>query len=155
VILFHFTAAAHLEQILADRLIKTTESNISMMIANAGPPVVWLTDTPTAELGHGLNLGSHDKTAVRFEVDVPGIRWMDWAPKSTMDPRWVEILLRIGGGQEAADHWYIWPAPIRSDRWRAIHAPHPIDVPRQGPASGPPLPPSGPAGYLSLASGTN
>lgn len=128
--LYHFTHPGHLPAIFDAAMLTTTESNIGAPFAtegptglHAGPDVVWLLDSPTievlpgptdADMTHGLY---PEKRAVRFEVDVPGIRWLDWAPASAMSSDWRDVLIRSAGGMEAVEHWYIFPAPIRQRRW--------------------------------------
>lgn len=120
---YHYTSLHHLPKIQADGVITTTESNFSLYTAHAGPAVVWLTDLPDlGETSHGLEGSFYDKKQVRIEVRVPAIRWLDWEPALTgMDKQSRAILIDTGGGMTAAGHWYIWPAPIRANRWGGIH----------------------------------
>lgn len=121
---YHFTSRRHLPVILTDGLLKPTESNVSPDEAHAGPPVVWLLDLPEIPVdSHGLRMPEGvdlDKTEVRFEVNVPAIHWLDWEWTSMMDRQWREIIIRVGGGERAADHWYVWPAPIKRNRWISV-----------------------------------
>lgn len=120
---YHYTSLHHLPKIQADGVLKLTESNFSLFKEHAGPPVVWLTDLPElGEASHGLEGSYYDKKQVRIEVRVPAIRWLDWEPAlNGMDAASRDILIDTGGGMAVAEHWYIWPAPIRAIRWGAIH----------------------------------
>lgn len=115
--LYHFTSGAHWIHIAGDGVLHPSESNIDPATPHAGPPVVWLTDTPTADLGHGLDGSDVDKTSVRIEVDVPAIRWVDWEWTARMPNWWRDVMVRAGGGTEAAAHWWVWPARIPRSRW--------------------------------------
>lgn len=118
--LYHFTSREHLPAILNSGLVLPSESNIHPSIERAGPDVVWLTDTESSGLGHGLAGSATLKGAVRIEVDVPAIRWLEWEWTAHMAGWWREAIVRAGGGDEAAAHWYVWPAPIRRSRWLAV-----------------------------------
>lgn len=118
--LYHFTSEVHLPRILETRKLIPTESNIDPTFPNAGPKVVWLTDTPTAEMGHGLLTSSVDKTAVRFAVEVPAIPWAEWAWTTQMPKWWRDAFVEGGGGEQAVLHWFVWPAPIPQSRWLAV-----------------------------------
>lgn len=112
---YHFTSKHHWVDIEADQKIRTTESNLHMTVDHFGPDVVWLVDTVDVEDGeHGLGPW---KRSVRIEVNVPAIRWLDWAPVANMNARWKANLIKAGGGIECAKHWYIWPNPIPSEKW--------------------------------------
>jgi len=120
---YHFTSETHLPLILRSGVIMPTESNVSFSREHGGPRVVWLLDSPElGELSHGLH-SVVDKTAVTIEVDVPAIRWRDWEFAARMEPRWRQSFIDAGGGDEAADRWFILPAPIRESRWVTITAP--------------------------------
>lgn len=120
---YHYTSLFRLPQIREAGVILTTESNVSNRVPNAGPPVVWLTDLPDlGETTHGLEGSLYDKKQVRIEVRVPAIRWLDWAPAlNRKGDNNRERLIITGGGMEAAEHWYVWPSPIRAVRWGEIH----------------------------------
>lgn len=119
---FHFTARAHLPSILGAGTLLPSESNVGSPLLgpgqeHLGPDVVWLLDQPVLDANHGLYAEATGKDQVVFEVEVPAIRWLDWAPAADMDPQWREIFIRTGGGIEAAEHWYVFPAAIPRRRW--------------------------------------
>jgi hypothetical protein len=118
---FHLTHAGHLPSILAERVLRTTESNVSLVRTHAGPDVVWLFDQAEPDFGdehdHGLYVA---KREIRVQVDVRAIRWLDWAWSARMDPDDHKTLIKAGGGLERAEHWYVLPAPIPSRRWVSI-----------------------------------
>lgn len=113
--LYHFTSRRHLPHILADGFLRTTESNVSIRGEHAGPDVVWLTDTPTAEAGHGLIGSVVDKREVRIEVRTRGMAWADFDREYPCD--WRETFVARGGGESAARHWYVVPRRISSSEW--------------------------------------
>lgn len=129
---FHFTHIGHLNSIILEGRLRVTESNIGAPYAvpqgpsglDAGPRVVWLTDLdalPLDEDTHPLYLGLYpEKRRIRFEVDVPAIRWLDWAPAARMDPDWRETFVRSAGGPDVVEHWYVFPAPVREPRWVSV-----------------------------------
>ena len=120
-ILAHYTSPLHTPNILDEGLLCPSESNVSMMVPHQGPDVVWLTSDLEAPLSGDMVHGTHAlKRQVRFLVDVPSdfaIKWADWAPAAMMDPEWRSIMIAAGGGPEQADTWYVFPAPIRRNRW--------------------------------------
>lgn len=120
---YHFTHIGHLLPIFRDGMLRPTESNVDMFAPHAGPDVVWLLDQPTP-FGPGSGDQLHglypDKRRIRFAVDVKAIRWLDWAPAKAMDPEWRASFLRAAGGEEVAESWYVWPAPIRASRWTEV-----------------------------------
>jgi hypothetical protein len=127
-ILHHFTSLQHLPFILKDGLLKPTESNIgspnpqwSPAGLAIGPDVVWFLDEEEPTFGHGLNGSIVDKGNVRITVEVGyPVKWTDWQWTAKMHPAWKHHLLEAAGGPEAAEHWYVIPAPVRKARWRSI-----------------------------------
>lgn len=127
---FHYTSREHFDVIVHAGVIFPTESNVGGVLPweppygeRVGPDVVWLLDSsdPFA-FNHGLapdRFNGLNKRAIRIEVDVPAIRWLDWEPAQQMHPSWRQTLVDIAGGEEAAEHWYVWPAAIRRSRWVA------------------------------------
>jgi hypothetical protein len=134
VILYHFTSRYHLGLIEREGGILPTESNIGSPVSHllpygdhVGPDVVWLLDTPDPfEYGHGLAdmegeiKLAHDKREVRITVDVAPIKWSEWEPAMQMNRKWRERFIASGGGPEAAEHWYVFPAPIRRRLWLSV-----------------------------------
>jgi hypothetical protein len=125
-ILHHYTSMNHVPLILKEACIETTESNVDMVHQHWGPDVVWLVDPslPPAdvpsEYPHGL---SSVKSRIRFTVDVPdsfAIKWTSWEYFHEMNEHWRRVFVEAGGGELAADHWYVCPSPIFSHRWMSI-----------------------------------
>ena len=124
---YHFTSVEHFTEISRRGLILPTESNVGSPIpvwepsgAHYAPDVVWLLDTQELNYDHGLGRSAHDKTAVSIEVDVPAILWDNWPPVLEMHPTWRRNFVAAAGGEEATQHWYVWPAPIRAKRWESV-----------------------------------
>lgn len=126
--LYHFTSPHHVVPILAGQRLMPSESNVGSPLpwqsptgAKVGPDVVWLLDTDDLRgLPHNLVGRLADKTAIRFTVAVPAIRWMDWTPATKMNPQWREAFVQAGGGPKAAEHWFVFPGPIPSQSWLAV-----------------------------------
>lgn len=114
---YHFTSETHLPLILASGELRPTESNIDPAVERSGPDVVWLTSredaTGPGEMHNGLTPA---KTRVRFEVDVPAIKWDRWPPAAGMQPAWREVVTGFGG----AEDWFVWPAAVRRGRWLSV-----------------------------------
>lgn len=120
--LYHYTHAGHLPSIFAEGVLRTTDPNLDMLDHSVKPQVVWLTDQPVL-LDEGMRDGLyHEKRQIRFTVEAPRAkRWLDWAPAKNMDPEWRSIMIKTGGGIEAAGHWYVSPRPIPRPDWVEIH----------------------------------
>lgn len=125
---YHFTSRMHHDRIVASGVIFPSESNVGSPVTSlppwgpdVGPRVVWLLDTPYLRgLTHGLDGSAVDKTEMIFAVDVPAVRWLDWAPAAAMNDMWRSVLIDAGGGLRAVAHWHVWPAPIYEARWRHV-----------------------------------
>jgi hypothetical protein len=114
--LYHFTCKILVPAILESGYLKTVESNVSFKREHAGPEVVWLTTSPTAEAGHGLQFSSGDKTEIRFtvEVDKRSVhKWREWA-KARGSNQEAMTRLALGGG---AASWRVVTAPIPAENW--------------------------------------
>lgn len=114
--LYHFTSAVHLPAILGSRYLHTVESNVSATREHAGPDVVWLTTSPTAEAGHGLQSSLVDKTEIRFavEVDKRSVhKWREWAKARGSSQEWMAVLARSGGSAT----WRVMTVPIPAENW--------------------------------------
>jgi hypothetical protein len=118
---FHFTHPGHLPSIMAEGVLRTTESNVSFTRPHAGPDVVWLIDQAEPDFGDEHDHGLYPaKQGIRIEVAVRAIRWLDWAWTSLMTHKDRSLLIKTGGGLERAEHWYVFPAPIPSSRWVSV-----------------------------------
>lgn len=120
---WHYTSALHLTQIVKDGYIKTTDSMLDPVNPTAGPPCVWLLDTPGLLYSHGLDGSAVDKTAVRIEVNLPEdrvVRWFPWAEAAGMPSAWMQAVMQAGGGADAAIHWWLHFRRIPIDKWRRI-----------------------------------
>lgn len=114
--LYHFTSAEHLQEILQSGYLKTVESNVSLKKEHSGPDVVWLTTSPSADAGHGLQGSAHDKTRIRFTVDVDKRnvhKWREWAKARGSSQETMAILARSGGSAS----WRVVAAPIPVGNW--------------------------------------
>lgn len=114
--MYHFTTAVHVPAILESRYLKAVESNVSLKREHAGPDVVWLTTSPTAEAGHGLQGSYADKTEIRFtvEVDKRAVhKWREWAKARGSSQEVMTILARAGGSAS----WRVVTAPIPAENW--------------------------------------
>jgi hypothetical protein len=114
--LYHFTSAVHVPTILASGYLKTVESNVSFKREHAGPDVVWLTTSPTAEAGHGLQSSLVDKTEIRFtvEVDKRSVhKWREWAKARGSSQETMTNLARSGGSAS----WRVVTTPIPAANW--------------------------------------
>lgn len=119
---YHYTSKSRLERILEQGVLLPSESNVGApwQGEHVGPDVVWLLDTPTLTFDHGLLADKTSKNEAIIAVDVPAIRWLDWSYTASMDPEWFEVFVEAGGGPVAAEHWYVFPAPIRKKRWVGV-----------------------------------
>jgi hypothetical protein len=120
VLLYHYTAAGpcHLEAILRDQRLTTTESNVSATQEHAGPDVVWLTseDDPT-KYGLGLTGSAVDKRRIRITVDVEdAVLWLAWAKRQRSPQRVIKAMSKAGGFRT----WYVVERPIPSSEWVEI-----------------------------------
>lgn len=114
--LYHFTCREHLSSILNDGFLETTDGVISQ--TQSKPMVVWLTTSPDAGEGLGLQLQNNtDKRAIRFEVRVPksvAKKWREWALANRSDPEFMKKLSSIGGGSST---WRVVQRRILRSEW--------------------------------------
>ena len=119
-ILYHFTSRWHLQHIVLDGFIKTTESNVSPHHAHAGSDVVWLTSDPNPATHSGWKEGSAvDKTEVRFTLELPDTevrQWQWWSENYDIDLRWAAALESVGGHES----WYVIERPVTRFEWTKI-----------------------------------
>lgn len=122
-ILYHFTTPIHLPAIMAEGVLRTTDSNL-LKREGASPRVVWLLDTSFVgdKPDHGLHVaGFPDKRIIRVTVDVPDAsRWLDWGKQRRHDPAWMRVMIHSGGGDKAARHWWVVNRPIPRHEWVEI-----------------------------------
>ena len=129
--LYHFTGLVHLESILADGFLRTTDPNIG----SAAAGVVWTLDTPTVDFDHGLGDGSPikgylldgpevystNKRRVRVTIEVGDAQpWLTWAAFQPHEPAWVRSIIETGGGPEAAKHWWVVPRGVHCFEWTEV-----------------------------------
>jgi hypothetical protein len=134
--LYHFTSETHLPFIEQAGVLRVTDPNLfaegpvsyldptTGQVEQVGPPikgtpVVWLLDQQvTPRDRNGLGGSIVDKSKVRITVEVDDARrWLDWLTVRPHDARWVQTIIRTGGGLGAAKHWWVCPRPIPSSEW--------------------------------------
>jgi hypothetical protein len=128
VILYHFTSTEHVPVIFDSGVLALTDSMLTSgpAVSLTAPPVLWMLDTPELDgHPHGIDVPNWpvDKTEVRFTVDVPDAwvrKWVDWARAQGIRHGWLETVVRIGGGWDAAEHWMISFRKVPSDRWLEV-----------------------------------
>jgi SEC-C motif len=142
-LLYHYTAptTGHLGGILELGQITTTESNLSSEVSNAGPPVVWLTDSGSPDdqrwaVGPELNatgtetgdpalLPSAIKTRAVLIVELAAEKvhhWPAWSKAHGIDSVIYEGLARTGGDPRS---WWVAVEPIsRRDVVGLVIAPY-------------------------------
>lgn len=130
--LYHYTSLDHLQEILSDKVIKTTCSNLFRPI-NARiekgncvsdtdniKPVVWFTDKILDEKDNGSTLGIsgslYDKTECAIVILNPTPnkykKWSDWAIANNTDKEWFEALKKTAPDWES---FYICEKPVKID----------------------------------------
>jgi hypothetical protein len=118
--LYHYTTPLHLRSIVSEGVLRPTESNVSLLEEHAGPDVVWATDAPSLpEIGaHGLG---PIKGGVRIAFRHPrAVRWMEWPWRERMDPLWRDAMVSAGGGDAAAQHWWLVEGPVPMKLWESL-----------------------------------
>ena len=122
-ILYHFSHPGHLPSILAERRLRTSESNVSITKEHAGPDVVWLFDTPTVPPTTTKGSLYDEKRRVRITVNVPKAhvhRWTKWGPALSMSQTWKAAFVHAGGGMPAAKRWWVATSPIPASNWLEV-----------------------------------
>lgn len=124
---YHFTSIKHLEMIHAAGALLLTDPMLDIDTRRSMgeyPPVLWMLDMP--DLGgfsHGIDTPNWpvDKTEIRFTIEPKrAVKWLDWARAQGISYRWLDSVVRIGGGWDAAEHWYISFAKVTRDNWLEI-----------------------------------
>lgn len=126
-ILYHYTSLSNLRQILDEKVIKTTASNLFKPIApklvngtfadttDIYKPVVWFTTIDRFDLASGCGLygAADDKTEAAIVVNTAGPiifqKWDQWAIKNGIEKLWFSRL------KETAPYWetfYVSEIPI-------------------------------------------
>lgn len=116
-VLYHFTSGWHIDSILDNLVLTTTESNIEF--SGAGPEVVWLTSNP--EPSAQARSGGAFKQEYRIQVDPVGLpirKWSDWAREQGIEDWWYEALDASGGGR--ADEWWVCLTAVTRANIRSI-----------------------------------
>jgi hypothetical protein len=118
--LYHYTSIERWERIQESGRLTTTESNLSLHRAHAGPDVVWLTTDPDFAHGHGLveSLDGTDKSRVRITVELVNRdvhKWRECAARRGIDDDWLRGLTSASGGGSGT--WRVTEKPIPSTRW--------------------------------------
>jgi len=125
-LLYHYTSRVHLPRILRAGVLLPSTSNLDLVSegrVHEAPDVVWLTSHDHPGAGHGLYRSVADKTEIRITVELPRDwpkRWTKWAVAQGASARGMGWLTDTGGGQEAADSWWVVTRPIPFRYWRAV-----------------------------------
>jgi hypothetical protein len=130
-IFYHYTCIEHIEKILDDGLLKTSESNVSPSEEHAGPDVVWLLKKPlTGQVpemltgrieASGRSFGI-DKSRICVTVDLPHSevqRADKFWKRHKVEQWWVDRLSSLGGKSKVKD-WYVITRSIPSEEWVEI-----------------------------------
>jgi hypothetical protein len=128
--LYHYTGMAQFASIVLDNQIIGGENYLGPEESHTRPHVVWLLDDVDINAyGFGLHKFQRssdgflppDRTAVRIEVQTDrAIRWLDWLPVQTMLPEWRESIIRVAGGPEAVEHWWLVTGDISMKEIRGV-----------------------------------
>lgn len=122
--LWHFTSTMHLPFILQDGALKPSDSMLDTR-GPTGPECVWLLDTPHLDHSHGLQTPgwAAGKTGVKFEVEIPDkrvVEWLGWAESNQIEADWLRAVLAAGGGPEAAKRWRCVFRSIPRGQWVSV-----------------------------------
>lgn len=124
--LYHFTSTHHLPLIHEAGALLLTDGMIdaSRVHSSEYPPVLWLLAEPElGEFSHGIAYDGWavDKSEIRFTVEVNrAVKWLDWARAQQINHRWLETIVKMGGGWDAAEQWYISFSKVQRASWLEI-----------------------------------
>ncbi len=130
-IFYHYTCVEHLEKIIDDGFLKTSESNVSPSEEHAGPDVVWLLKKPlTGQVPEMLTGRAEisgrpfgiDKSRICITVDLPPTevqRADKFWKKHKVEQWWADRLSSLGGKSKVKD-WYVILRNIPSEEWVEI-----------------------------------
>ena len=131
---YHYTSAHHIQQIIHDGFIKTTESNVSPHEYGVGPDVVWLFKKPITSVsvpnmlrsvGHYAANQSQvpvDKSKIYIKVNLEPTevqRADKFFKKHNAESWWIKRLEDMGGGTKSKD-WYVIERDVPSSEWEVI-----------------------------------
>lgn len=124
-VLYHFTSLYHLNKILPEKWITTTESNLAFS-QSANPRVVWMTDMPMPD-NHGLLFQDNmpdelNKTFYRISIRWKKHFWWwdEWSVEKEMDSEIKRVLIESAGAQNTYKSWYISESNIPINDWLTI-----------------------------------
>ena len=123
--LYHLTCEHHLSNIVRERRLRTTTSDLDM--DGSGPAVVWLTTDgePNQEWQHLDGKPEvAQKNRVRITVEVPDHEpqvWVKWALKHGAHPVWVAVMVSTGVNPgKSPDDWRVVTRPVPWREWLRI-----------------------------------
>lgn len=124
--LWHWTSRHHLPKILRDGYLDLTESNLIAPgdLTRSDVPVCWFLDVPLlGNSPHGLTGSMVDKSEIRIAVDVPHAwsrAWLPWAEALGIERSWLDALVNVGGGRQAAERWWVTTRRVDKSLWLAV-----------------------------------
>jgi hypothetical protein len=129
-LLYHFTTAEHLAEILSTEQISLSRSPVVARGHRRATPVVWLTDDADADTGvdRGFDHDSRRDVAgeprtARITVAVSDAqRWSQWAPRHKVSNKTRRQLDAVGGGQSG--RWWVVVRAIPASEWLRVEDLH-------------------------------
>jgi hypothetical protein len=124
-VLYHFTSLYHLNKILSEKWLTTTESNLTFS-QSANPHVVWMTDMPIPDK-HGLLFQDNmpdelNKTFYRISIRWKKHfwRWDKWSEEKGIDTETKRVLIESARAQDTYKSWYVSEKNIPINDWLTI-----------------------------------